>query len=129
MIVRIWRTEIDQARATEYEDFARELSVAMFRRQPGFLGVLFLGTDKDRAVLTLWEDLASVEALAHSSTYQETSAHLSASGVLMGETSVEVHEVQGGFLHLQALAGLAEIGGSIPEAAEADIHRVEFRTS
>lgn len=123
MIVRIWRTEIDQARAAEYENFAQERSLPMFRGQPGFLGVLFLGTDKDRAALTIWSDLASVEALAYSSTYQETSAQLNATGLLIGQTSVEVQEVQRGFLDPQALAQLAEIASQAPGATEGDIRR------
>jgi hypothetical protein len=41
MIVRIWRTQIDQARAGEYRDFAHSRSLPMFRAQPGFAGALF----------------------------------------------------------------------------------------
>lgn len=108
MIVRIWRTEVDSSRMAEYEQFAREQSLPMFRRQPGFLGVFFLGRRKDRAVLTIWRDLASVEALAHSATYQETVAQLSATRLLLGQTSVEVFEAQGGFLDLQNLSYLIE---------------------
>lgn len=70
--------------------------------------MLFLGMQKDRAVLTIWRDLPSVEALAHSSTYQETSAQLNATGLLVGQTSVEVFEVQEGFLDLQTLAHVLE---------------------
>jgi len=36
MIVRIWRTHIDQACAGEYRDFAHSRSLPMFRMQPGF---------------------------------------------------------------------------------------------
>jgi len=61
---------------------------------------------KDRAVLTLWRDLPSVEALAHSPTYQETSAQLNATGLLVSQTSVEVFEVQEGFLDPRTLAHL-----------------------
>lgn len=108
MIIRIWRTEIASACMAEYERFAQERSLPMFRHQQGFLGVFFLGTRKDRAVLTLWRDVPSVEALAHSSTYQETSAQLQATGLLVGQPSVEVFEVQRGILDLQAFAHLLE---------------------
>jgi heme-degrading monooxygenase HmoA len=94
MIVRIWRTEIERARMSEYEQFAQERSLPMFHQQQGFLAVLFLGTQKDRAVLSLWKDLSCVEALAQSSTYQETAAQLNATGLLVGQTSVEVFEAQ-----------------------------------
>src|SRR5579884_906547 len=80
----------------------------MFRKQQGFLGVLFLGMQKDRAVLTIWRDLPAVEALAHSPTYQETSAQLDATGLLVGQTSMEVFEVQERFLDPQTLAHLLE---------------------
>ena len=71
----------------------------LFRKQQGFLGVFFLGKQKDRAVLTIWKDKSSVGALAHSSTYQETSTQLGATGILVGKTSVEVFEVQEGALN------------------------------
>lgn len=116
MIIRIWRTEIDNARSAEYEYFAQVQSLDMFRRQVGFLGVLFLGNQKDRAVLTIWRDLMSVEALTHSSTYQDTAAKLNATGLLIGQTSVEVHEVQSGFLDLQTLAHLVEGANQEPKA-------------
>jgi len=96
------------SRKSEYEQFAQERSLPMFQQQQGFLGVLFLGTQQDRAVLSIWQDMSRVEALAHSSTYQETSAQLAATGVLIGQTFVEVFEAQGGSLDLQALAHLLE---------------------
>ena len=108
MIIRVWRTKIDSTRMSEYEQFAQEQSLPMFRRQPGLVGVLFSGRQRDRAVLSMWRDLASVEALAHSATYQETVEQLNATGLLVGETSLEVFEVKGGFLDLQALAELVK---------------------
>jgi hypothetical protein len=55
MIVRIWRTQIDQARADEYLDFAQSRSLPMFRAEPGFAGVLFAAREAERAVITLWD--------------------------------------------------------------------------
>jgi hypothetical protein len=69
MIVRIWRTQIDQARAGEYRDFAHSRSLPMFRAQPGFAGALFAAQRAERVVITLWCDLASVKALDRSHTY------------------------------------------------------------
>jgi len=48
MIVRIWRTRIDQARASEYRDFAHSRSLPMFRAQPGFAGVFFAARQDQR---------------------------------------------------------------------------------
>ena len=108
MIIRVWRTSIDSARMSEYERFAQEQSLPMFRSQPGFVGVLFAGGQQERAVLSMWRDLASVEALAHSATYQQTVEQLNATALLVGETSVEVFEARGGFLDVEALAELVK---------------------
>ncbi|HEX8221865.1 MAG TPA: hypothetical protein VF914_21935 [Chloroflexia bacterium] len=49
-----------------------------------------------------------MEALAHSTTYQQTVEQLNATALLVGETSVEVFEVRGGFLDVEALAELVK---------------------
>ncbi len=98
MIVRIWRTQVDPTREEEYERFTQEHSLPMFHQQKGLLGVLLLHGPEDRAALTMWESVAAVEALESSSTYAETVHRLEGSGLLMGEHSVEVFEVHGGFL-------------------------------
>ena len=99
MIVRIWRTGIDPARASEYERFAEERSLPMFRAQPGFRGVLFTtAADGGRAVISFWEDDRAVELLDRSETYRETASALGSSGILRGEQSVEVLIAHGGAL-------------------------------
>jgi heme-degrading monooxygenase HmoA len=90
MIVRIWRTQIDQARAGEYRDFAHSRSLPMFRAQPGFAGALFAAQRAERVVITLWRDLASVKALDRSHTYQAAVAEIEATGFLHGQSTVEV---------------------------------------
>ena len=108
MIIRIWRTQVNASRTTEYENFAQTYSLPMFRQQEGCLGVLFLRTEKDYAALSLWDSIQVVEKLAHSSIYQETVQQLQATGLLEGQQAVEVFEVRGGFLDLQALAATYE---------------------
>ena len=99
MIARIWRTGIDPARAEEYERFAEERSLPMFRMQEGFRGVLFTtGPDGRRAVISFWEDAGAVEALDRSVSYRETVAALVGTALLRGEQSVELFEVHGGEL-------------------------------
>jgi heme-degrading monooxygenase HmoA len=97
VIVRIWRTGIDPARAEEYERFAGERSLPMFRRQAGFRGVLFAsGDETERVVLSFWENEGAVEELGRSPTYRETVDALLATGILTGEQTVELLDVDGG---------------------------------
>jgi heme-degrading monooxygenase HmoA len=66
------------------------------RKQPGFLGVLFLRRAKDRvASITVWEYGGAVEALESSPSYQGTTRQLAESGMLAGDQSVEIFEVTG----------------------------------
>jgi heme-degrading monooxygenase HmoA len=102
MVARIWRTGVKPDRFEEYERFARERSLPMFREQHGFVGVLFMREKADRAaVLTLWEDAKAVEELEASPLYRQTVEAILDSGFLAMEQSVEVFEVHGG----QVLAG------------------------
>jgi heme-degrading monooxygenase HmoA len=96
MLIRIWRTQIDEARAPEYEAFARRRSLPMFRGQQGFAGVLFARDAASCAVISFWRDAAAVDALARSASYHDTASALAATGMLVGETSVEVFELHGG---------------------------------
>jgi len=98
MIARIWRTQIDPARAGEYRDFAHSRSLPMFRAQPGFAGVFFAARQDQRVVITLWHDLTSARALDHSQAYQATVAQIEATGFLQGQGTVEVLELEEVFL-------------------------------
>ncbi|WP_020392316.1 hypothetical protein [Kribbella catacumbae] len=89
-VARIWRTGLDESRAAEYEAFAAERSLPMFKRQDGCRGVLFARTESGRAVITFWRDLEAVEALAEASEYLETVAAINAAGFLEAPQSVEV---------------------------------------
>lgn len=103
MIIRIWRTQVDPSRMAEYEHFEQTYSLPMFHQQNGCLGVLFLCTEKDCAALSLWENEQAIEQLATSPTYQATVRQLQSTGLLRGEQSVEVFEIQGGDLEMQAI--------------------------
>ena len=66
--------------------------------------MLFLREAEDRAAsLTGWEDWGVLEALRSSPSYQETTHELAESALLAGDRSVEVLEVEGGDLRLEAL--------------------------
>lgn len=98
MIARIWRTGLDESRADEYDHFAAERSLPMFRRQPGLLSVLFTRSGEGRAVITFWTDRAAVDALESAPDYRETVAAISATGFLRAPQSVELLDVDGGWL-------------------------------
>jgi heme-degrading monooxygenase HmoA len=104
MIVRLWTTCVDKNRIAEYEDNEQNRSTPMFRQQPGCLGVLFLRSGENCFALTFWKDLESVERLKTSPSYLEASAFYSNSGMLLGEPSLQVFEVKGGFLNPEATA-------------------------
>jgi heme-degrading monooxygenase HmoA len=88
----------------EHRHFERERCMPMLREQPGFLGVLFLKYAEHHASsLTIWEDAGAVEALRSSPSYREIVRGLAASGLLAGDQSVEVLEVEGGDLRPEAL--------------------------
>jgi len=98
MILRTWLTRIDESRAGEYEAFARQRSVPMFRSMPGFAGVLFGARAGERVVITLWDDLEAIEALENSESYQSTVAAIAATGFLEGDSSVDIVELDGAIL-------------------------------
>lgn len=97
MIVRIWVTRIADGREAEYLTFAQDRSRLMFLSQPGCLGVLFLkAADGKHAACSFWESGADIESLASSPSYNATASDLAATGVLLGEATVTVYEVEGG---------------------------------
>lgn len=82
MILRVWRAEIDPARAAEYERFARERSLPMFRSHNGFRGCTFLRDGADCTVVTAWAGPGDVAALEASDHYRETVAAIMAAGFI-----------------------------------------------
>ena len=109
MVLRIWRSGIDELRADEYREFARRSSTPMFSKQPGFLAVLFAAAPRQRAVVTLWESRAEAEALENSDSYLRTVAAIEAAGFLDGESHVETLELQGALLGTQFSDAISRI--------------------
>ncbi len=93
MIVRLWKTGLKQGRGEVYEEFARDISLPMFRQQKGFLGCIMSRKDDQGLVLTLWRDQDAVDALAHSSTYKATVERMLGADLLTGEQSTEVTDI------------------------------------
>lgn len=92
MIGRIWTTRVDEGRASEYEAFAKDISLPMFRLQHGFRGVAMFRRGEECLVVTLWQDAASVAALARSESYVQTVSEIAARGFLQGEQTVDTFD-------------------------------------
>ena len=116
MLLRIWTTGVNPEREQEYVSYARRRSRPMFLSQPGCLGVFFLRrSDGHHATCSLWSDATSVTALAQAPSYQHIAAGLAATGVLVGQPSIEVFEVKGGdVLPTLGSAVLASNGALLP---------------
>jgi heme-degrading monooxygenase HmoA len=95
MVMRIWRTGIEESRSDEYRRFAEGNSVPMFSAQAGFVGVFFAAAPGTRAVVTFWESAAAAEALEQSASYLHTVEAIVATGILCGPTSTEIFELEG----------------------------------
>jgi heme-degrading monooxygenase HmoA len=108
-VVRVWTTEIDIARADDYDEFVRTMSVPMFQRQAGFVAALFCGEGRVRVVLTLWRNRGAVDALRASETYRETVSEIEAAGFLQGSQTTEIFE-----LHSHTLSRKPGSGGAFP---------------
>jgi heme-degrading monooxygenase HmoA len=107
VILRVWRAKIVPERVEAYRRFNRERCLPMLRKQPGFLGVLFSWQAGGCAAIsvTIWEDAGAVGALRSSPSYRRAVRELAESGLLAGEQSVELLEVEGGELRPEALLG------------------------
>ena len=110
LVVRIWRTGLDESRAPEYEDFALRISLPMFRRHAGFLGVLFAGTGAERTVITLWTNKAAAMALDASADYQATVRAIEATGFLRPPQRVELLPVHNSWIEPGAQRPLRAVG-------------------
>jgi heme-degrading monooxygenase HmoA len=90
---RIWSCTIKRGRAQDYETFAQEVSLPMFRSQPGFLACLMSRTENECDVLTLWDTQASIEALGSSRSYNATVEKIRAAGFILSEQGVTISPV------------------------------------
>jgi heme-degrading monooxygenase HmoA len=94
MVLRIWRTGIDESRGDEYRDFAARESAPMFAAHDGFLGVMFAAALRQRVVVTFWESPSAAAGLAESRLYRRTVDAIEAAGFLEGSSTVETFELQ-----------------------------------
>lgn len=90
VVARLWQCEIDDSRGDEYDAFAQQRSLGMFRAHEGFRGVAFLGDGTHRTVVTLWESAADADALARSPLYLETVEEIVQAGFIVSATPAVV---------------------------------------
>jgi heme-degrading monooxygenase HmoA len=101
MIGRLWKTGLKPGRDKAYEEFARDISLPMFKQQEGFLGCVMSHNQVTGFVLTFWRDKSAVTALEKSLTYQQTVAQILAADLLVETQETSVCEV-----HIADLEGL-----------------------
>jgi hypothetical protein len=109
--VRLWKIRVDEQRVADYESLARELSLPMFRRQPGYCRVAMFRRGQDCLVLTLWKDRDSVGAQSTSKSCAEAVSQINSAGFLLENQSVELFD-----LHL-----FAGIGGESSSSPCSDV--------
>ncbi len=98
MIIRVWRARVDDARASEYERFAEEASLPMFKEQHGFRGSLFGRSGEECVVVTVWDDDAAADSLDASPSYSKTVSSIRAAGFISVELGVERFDVHAAHL-------------------------------
>lgn len=98
MIVRVWTVGIADGMTDKLETFANEISLPMFRKLPGCLGVLFTRRGNVCATITMWDSDESIKALDSSRVYQSVVRAIEESGILEGKHGTEVYHTYGGFL-------------------------------
>lgn len=93
MLARTWTTKVDDRRTQEYESFARDVSLPMFRASSGCVGVLMSRRGNVCEVLTLWRDARDIAALGHSPSYRDTVERIRATGFLLETNDTTVASV------------------------------------
>lgn len=111
MLLRIWKVGLAPGKAAELELFANNISLPMFKAQPGCLAVFFTRTETQCATVTLWEAEDAVEEMEHSSRYQQVVRQIEQSGILGENHETSVYSVYGGFVSAEASHLIAHARG------------------
>ena len=93
MLLRRWTTQIDPDRAAEYEAFAKDISLPMFRAHAGLVAVLMSRSGDIATVQTLWENEACISALDRSPLYRQTVSAIQSAGFLGNAQRVEIEDL------------------------------------
>jgi len=98
VLVRVWTVDIKKDRIKDLEEFANTISLPMFRKQEGCLGVLFTKNSQEASTITFWDNQESINKLATSKSYQDVVKEIEESGILAGNHKSETYEEYGGFM-------------------------------
>lgn len=93
MLLRIWRTRFDPERLAELNEFSKTRSTQMFDSFPGCMGHLFAHRDDTYMTVSMWVGRFHIDRAEGSEIYAETSEALDATGILRGDPSVEVLDI------------------------------------
>ena len=112
MIARIWSTGIAEGRLADYQRFAQSISLPMFRKQSGIVGVQLLTQPSRSLVITLWNRTDDISRMEQNQVYLATVAAIQSQGFLTGEQKVEVFEFEDGFLDFKQAGFLGQAKSS-----------------
>ena len=106
MLLRIWKTEVVEDRASEFEDFGKKYTTPTFKRYSGFIGVLYNRSGTFCATISIWTDKSSIQTLESSKEYQNLVEKIKKAGFLRGDQITEVYDLKGGFIYEKLLESL-----------------------
>ncbi len=92
MLARSWITRVRLDRANEYEQFAKDISLPMFRSHPGCFGVVMIREGDQCRVTTFWRSVEAMHDFEESEIYRSTVARILAAGFLYGEQQIQVEK-------------------------------------
>ncbi|WP_374338115.1 hypothetical protein [Leeia sp.] len=98
MLIRIWKVALAAGQGAALEHFAHTISLPMFRRHAGCLGVFFNRDEQTCVTVTLWRSEADIAAMEATSDYQAVVAQIEQSGILGDDHHTELYTVYGGFV-------------------------------
>jgi hypothetical protein len=84
------------SRVEDYRAFARERLLPAYRGQSGLVAIFLVEREDVQGTLSFWKDRPAIEGFYASPAYQALAKHLLASGLLVGEASLQTFEIQGG---------------------------------
>jgi hypothetical protein len=106
MVARLWMVAVEPGRLEEYRAFTRERFLPAYHAQTGLVAVFFVEREGACGTLSLWTDRTAIEGFYSSAGYQALAKQLLASGLLVGEASLQTFDVRGGDVTGDVMAAL-----------------------